>query len=267
VDGNFAGYIGSCLDITDRKEADLELQEQRRELAHLSRVAILGELSGALAHELNQPLTAILSNAQAAQRFLAQDPVNLSEVAEILVDIVDEDKRAGEVIRRLRALLKKGETQFQPLDLNEITGEVIDLTHSDVVSRSILVQTELFPDLPAVRGDRIQLQQVLMNLILNACDAMEVGTSQTHRLSIATKSDGNGMLHVLIPDSGKGIPPVILERLFEPFFTTKSHGLGLGLTICRSIVAAHGGQLSAVNNPDRGATFCLALPIHAGEKA
>lgn len=264
ADGHFAGYIGSCLDITDRKQAELELQEQRRELAHLSRVAVLGELSGALAHELNQPLTAILSNAQAAQRFLAQDPVNLSEVEEILVDIVDEDKRAGEVIRRLRALLKKGETQFQPLDLNEIAGEVIGLTHSDAISRSILVHSELSPDLPAVRGDRIQLQQVLMNLILNACDAMEDGASQAHRLSIVTRPDGDSMVRVLIADSGKGIPPANSERLFEPFFTTKPHGLGLGLTICRSIVAAHGGQLSAVNNPDCGATFCLALPIQAG---
>ena len=187
ADGSFAGYIGSCLDIAERKRAELELQEQRRELTHLSRVAILGELSGALAHELNQPLTAILSNAQAAQRFLAQEPLDLAEVRDILGDIVDEDKRAGEVIRRLRALLKKGETQLQALDLNEVASEALALAHADFVSRGVMVSSELAPGLPAVRGDRVQLQQVLLNLIVNACDAMSASEPGERRLTIATQ--------------------------------------------------------------------------------
>ena len=265
-DGSFAGYIGSCLDITERKRTELELQEQRRELAHLSRVAMLGELSGSLAHELNQPLTAILSNAQAAQRFLAQETYDLAEVRDILGDIVDADKRAGEVIRRLRALLKKGETQLQPLDLNEVTSEALALAHADFISRGVLVKSELAPGLSGVRGDRVQLQQVLLNLIVNACDAMSAGEAGQRTLTIVTSADGNGLVQVSIGDCGSGIPQETMDRLFEPFYTTKEQGLGLGLTICRSIVAAHGGRLWAVNNPVRGATFHLELPGHHGER-
>jgi C4-dicarboxylate-specific signal transduction histidine kinase len=265
--GAFAGYIGSCLDITERKRAELLLEEQRRQLTHLSRVALLGELSGALAHELNQPLTAIVSNAQAGQRFLSQDPAALSEVREILGDIVDESKRAGEVIRRLRTLMKKGESQLQPIDLNEVTSEVLELAHADFIARSVMVRRDLAPALPEVRGDRVQLQQVLLNLIVNACDAMGDREPSERTLSVVTRSDGNGMVQVSIADCGCGISAGGIEQLFEPFFTTKEHGLGLGLTICRSIVAAHGGRLWAANNPVRGATFSLALPVQGEHRS
>jgi signal transduction histidine kinase len=248
----------------ERKRAELELQEQRRELTHLSRVAILGELSGALAHELNQPLTAILSNAQAAQRLLTQESPDLPEVGAILNDIVDEDKRAGEVIRRLRALLKKGETQLQAIDLCAVTGEVLDLAHADFVTRGVLVNNHLPADLPAVRGDRVQLQQVLLNLIVNACDAMVASEPSRRRLIITAAPDGNDMVQVAIADCGSGIPADRIDRLFEPFFTTKEQGLGLGLAICRSIVAAHGGRLWAANNVEGGATFWLTLPVLNG---
>ena len=264
-DGAFAGYIGSCMDISDGKRDELQLQEQRAELTHLSRVAVLGELTGALAHELNQPLTAILSNAQAAQRFLAQAPTSLSEVHEILKDIVDEDKRAGEVIRRLRALLKKGETQLQPLDLNDVVNEVLDLARADCISRGVALQRELAPSLPVVCGDRVQLQQVLLNLIVNACDAMNGCEPGNRRLTIATALNEDGMVQVSVSDCGHGIPPNQLDRLFEPFYTTKAQGLGLGLTICRSIVAAHGGRLWAMNNPTGGAKLCVSLPAQRGD--
>jgi PAS domain S-box-containing protein len=261
-DGAFAGYIGSCIDISDGKRDELQLQEQRAELTHLSRVAVLGELTGALAHELNQPLTAILSNAQAAQRFLAQQPANLSEIHDILKDIVDEDKRAGEVIRRLRALLKKGEAQLQPLDINDVVNEVLDLARADCVARGVTLHRELTPSLPAVRGDRVHLQQVLLNLIVNACDAMSSCEPHDRRITIATAVDEEGAVQVSVSDCGHGIPENQLDGLFEPFYTTKVQGLGLGLTICRSIVAAHGGKLVAINIPTGGAMLCLSLPAH-----
>lgn len=265
TDGSFAGYIGSCLDIAERKDTELQLQEQRSELTHLSRVATVGELSGALAHELNQPLTAILSNAQAAQRRLAHEPIDLTEIRDILTDIVNEDKRAGEIIRRLRALLKKGEMQLQPLSLNELANDTVMLAHGDFLSRGIVVTTELATNLPAVRGDRVQLQQVLLNLISNACDAMRNNAPSERRLGITTRTDGSGTVEVTVTDEGSGIAPEAKNRLFEPFVTTKQEGLGLGLTICRTIVKAHGGRLWSDNKTVRGAVFYVSLPALASE--
>jgi PAS domain S-box-containing protein len=259
-DGSFAGFIGSCIDVTEGKLGESQLREQREELTHLSRVAVLGELTGALAHELNQPLTAILSNAQAAQRFLLQQPVRLSEVHEILNDIVAEDKRAGEVIRRLRALLKRGETQLQLLDVNEVVGDVLDLARADCIARGVTLVRELAPSLPAVRGDRVQLGQVLLNLIVNACDAMSHCAARDRRLTISTATNSEGAVQICVSDCGNGISADQIGRLFEPFYTTKAQGLGLGLTICRSIVAAHVGKLEAFNNSAGGATFCVSLP-------
>jgi PAS domain S-box-containing protein len=247
------------IDITERKQAELEVQEQRQLLSHLTRVATLGELSGALAHELSQPLTSILSNAQAAQRFLAREPVDLGEVREILKDIVDDDQRASAVIRWLRTLLRKGEAQFQLLDLNEVTHEVLRLVHSELIAHRVTVTAQLAPGLPAVRADRVGLQQVLLNLIVNACDAMRLNEPAHRNLTVITAHDGAGVVQVAIADRGDGIPADRIERVFEPFFTTKEHGLGLGLAISRSIVEAHGGRLWVANNADRGATFYFAL--------
>jgi len=245
-----------------RELADLErTRQQQAELAHLSRVTMLGELSGSLAHELNQPLTAILSNAQAAQRFLAHDKVDLDELRDILKDIVDEDKRAGEVIRRLRLLLKKGEVQHQPLDVNEVVLEVLKLVRSDLVNQGVTAHTELAPGLPLLHGDRVQLQQVLLNLVMNACDAMSGVVRDERQFIIRTKpADGQGV-EVAVSDRGRGIPADHIERVFQPFFTTKPHGMGLGLSVCRTILTAHGGKLWAENNPDRGATFHFTLPV------
>ncbi|HTP47405.1 MAG TPA: PAS domain S-box protein, partial [Casimicrobiaceae bacterium] len=237
----------SVVDITLRTQAERAAARQRDELAHLARVAMLGELSGSLAHELNQPLTAILSNAQAAQRFLVQSPPRVDKVADILIDIVKSDHRAGAVIQRLRSLLRKEEAQRHPLDINEVVEESLRLMRSDLLNRQVVVSSELAHALPAVSGDRNQLQQVLLNLVINGCDAMN-GHRADNRLVIRTQKTTNGNVEVSVADRGAGIPSADLERIFEPFMTTKSHGLGLGLAICRSIVEAHGGRLWATNN-------------------
>jgi two-component system sensor kinase FixL len=252
------------VDITARKRAEAEAVRQRSELAHLSRVTMLGELSGSMAHELNQPLTAILSNAQAAQRFLAQDPIDLDEVRAILADIVEQDKRAGEVIRRLRMLLKKGEVQQQPLDVNDVVQDVLKLIRSDLQNHGVTARTALALDLPAVSGDRVQLQQVLLNLVMNACDAVNGNAPVDRRVVVRTELSAEEVVRVSVSDRGEGIAPGALEQVFAPFFTTKAQGLGLGLSVCRSIIAAHGGKLWAANNPDRGATFLFTLPVHPG---
>ncbi len=245
-------------DVTERHRAEVELQTQRTELAHLSRVALLGELSATFAHELNQPLAAIMSNARAGQRLMARKPPETAEVRAILEDIVSDDRRAGEVIRRMQALLKRGELQLQPLDVNEVVQEVVELLRSELIRREVLVHTVLAPGLPRVPADRIQMQQVLMNLLFNACDAMADQPREGRSVSILT-SVTLGAVRISVADKGTGIPDGNEERVFEPFFTSKHHGLGLGLAICRTIVAAHGGRLWAVNNADRGATFHLVL--------
>ena len=186
TDGKPVLMRGVVLDVTQRHQMESEALQQRSELTHLSRVAMLGELSGSLAHELNQPLAAILSNAQAAQRFLAQGPAGLGEVRQILRDIVEEDKRAGELIRRLRILFKKGEIQLQPLDANELVRDVLRLMRSDLISRRMAASSELAPQLPEVSGDRVQLQQVLLNLLINAADSTPEGVSEVHPLVVRT---------------------------------------------------------------------------------
>jgi PAS domain S-box-containing protein len=265
ANGQVVEFQGIGRDITELKRAEMEAQERRAEVTHLTRVGILGELSWALAHELNQPLTAILSNAQAAHRLLARPSVDLMEVGEILEDIVVDDLRAGAVIARLRTLMKKGETSFQLLDLNEVATEVLALVRSELIERHVAVTPLLTPGLPGARADRVQVQQVLLNLLLNACDAMSAKRPAERMLTVSTALNGEGLLLVSIADRGSGVRPDAAERLFEPFFTTKPHGLGLGLSICRSIIAAHGGRLWADNNPDGGATFTFALPGWQGD--
>jgi signal transduction histidine kinase len=249
-----------------RKQGELEAQRLRQDLAHIGRVSAMGELTASLAHELNQPLTAILANAQAAQRLLAGDRVDLPEVREILNDIVADDKRAGEVIRRLRVLLKKGNLDFVPLELNEVVSEVAWLVRSDAIIRSVSMSVDLAPDLPSVRGDRVQLQQVVLNLVLNGLEAMRAPGAGDRTLVIRTARDGAAAVRVEVQDSGIGIDENDLDRMFQPLYTTKAEGLGMGLAIARSIVEAHGGRLEAVNNPQGGATFHFTLPVRAGDE-
>lgn len=261
ADGRPLRIRGVSIEITERKRAELEAVRHREALAHLSRVTMLGELSGSLAHELNQPLTAILSNAQAAQRYLAKDTPDLAVVREILADIVAEDERAGEVIRRLRLLFRKGQVEQQALDANEVVLEVLKVVRSDLANHGVSVETALAPDLAPIRGDRVQVQQVLLNLVMNGCDAMAGNELRDRRLTVRTRSDGESALRIEVSDVGRGLPDGEPERVFERYFTTKPHGLGLGLSVCRSIVAAHGGSLGAANNDGRGATFHCILPL------
>ena len=246
-------------DVTDRHRAEVEMLTQRAELAHLSRVALLGELSAAFAHELNQSLAAIMANARAGQRLIGREPPDATEVSNILEDIVADDRRAGEVISRLQALLRRGELQLQPLDINAIVREVVDLVHSELIRREVVVHTRLIPELPRVPADRVQVQQVLMNLLVNACDAMGEQPREERIVTIITSVTLGKEVKVSVMDQGTGLPVGKEEQVFEPFFTSKRHGLGLGLAICRTIVTAHGGALWGVNNPDRGATFHLVL--------
>jgi two-component system sensor kinase FixL len=252
--------LTAIVDITERKRVECELQLQREELAHVTRVSTMGELAASLAHELNQPLTAILSNAQAAQRFLAAKPVNLDEVREILIDIVDDNSRAGEIIRRLRALVRKEELAFTQLELPAVIRDVVAVVHNDAILRNVQVHYEAGDEVPPVRGDRIQLQQVMLNLLLNAFDAMKDCRPDQRQVSVRVDSDGAGRVEVAVRDRGIGLTSDKLDRIFEPFFTTKRDGLGMGLSISRSIVEAHGGRLWVENNPDSGATFCFTLP-------
>jgi C4-dicarboxylate-specific signal transduction histidine kinase len=266
-EGEFLGYIGSCVDITERNRAELEAQQQRNELAHLSRVSMLAELSGSLAHELNQPLTAILCNSQAAQRILRQDKFDIQEVRAILKDIADDDERAGEVIRRLRLLLKKGVVHQQPLDVNGIVHDVLQIVRNDLMNRGVGIRAELVPELPAIHADRVQLQQVLLNLIMNGCDAMANIVAADRKLSVRTEQTDDSV-RIIVTDNGCGIPAGQMEQVFEPFFTTKEQGLGLGLTVCRSIVAAHNGRLWATNDATGGARFYVQIPaFRTGEAA
>ena len=259
--------LASIIDITERKRAELEAARHRNEMAHLSRVSTLGELSGSIAHELNLPLTAILSNAQAAQRVLANG-ADLAEVRNILSEIVSEDKRAGEVIRRLRLLLKKGQVQHQSLRINKVVRDVLKLIRSDLINQKINVDTRLARNLPMVIGDPVQLQQVLMNLVVNACDAMADRDRSERRLFIRTGiENGSSAVIVSVTDRGTGIPEKTMEQIFEPFFTTKTKGMGLGLSVCRTIIGAHRGKLWATNNPDCGATFHFSLPTDVPIKA
>ncbi len=246
-------------DITERQRAEREIAVQRSELAHLGRVALLGELSGALAHELNQPLAAILANARAAQRMLARDDIDKAEFRAILDDIVSDDRRAGAVIHRVRALIRKDETELQTVPPNDLVTEVLELAHSDLIQRAVVVSTRLAPSLPEVQADRVQLQQVLLNLIVNGCDAMADKPPGTRVLVITTAARGSAV-RISISDSGTGITMEPIDAVFEPFVTSKRNGLGLGLAICRSIVDAHGGRMWAVNNSAGGATFHVLLP-------
>ena len=251
--------LGVSMDITRQKQAGAEAQLQREELAHLSRVATLSALSGSLAHELSQPLGSILSNAQAGQRFMSQDPPDLVELRAILADIVSADRRAGEIIERLRTMLRRGEVALQPVSVNESLEELLRLTRSDLIARGVSVSNLTTGDLPPAMTDRVQLQQVLLNLIVNACDAMESNPPEDRNLTLTTSIAQNEM-RIGVLDCGVGLPDDV-ETLFQPFHTTKDGGLGMGLSICRTLVTSHGGRLWAERRAERGAAFYVALPL------
>jgi PAS domain S-box-containing protein len=258
--------IGTCVDVTERKRIEEELRTLRQELTHLTRVGMLVELSGALAHEINQPLAVILSNGQAAQRLLVHKPPDLAEVQDALGDIVDAAKRAGNVIHGLRDLLGKGDPEFRPVDVNTVVAEVLDLAHSDLIAHQVAVVRQFGSHMSLVRGDRIQLQQVLLNFIMNACEAMAATASDRRVVTVTTATREDGSVEICVSDTGKGISPEVQPQLFEAFATTKKNGLGMGLSICRSIVAAHGGRQWAENRAAGGAAFHVSLPAYQRER-
>ena len=244
-----------------RRQAELEAQRLRQDLAHIGRVSAMGELTASLAHELNQPLTAILNNAQAAQLLLAAKVVNLETIGQILDDIVADDKRAANVIHGLRALLKRGDPEHAALDLNEVISDMARLVTSDAMVRGVPIGLELAADLPRVRGDRIQLQQVVLNLVLNGLEAMPESSAGDRTLLIRTARDGAGAVRVEVQDAGGGFDDTDADRMFHPLYTTKAQGLGMGLAIVRTIVEAHGGRLTAANNERGGATFQFTVAV------
>jgi signal transduction histidine kinase len=251
--------LGIAIDTTRERDAAAEAQLQREELAHLSRVATMNALSGSLAHELNQPLTSVLGNTHAGKSILSKDPPDLDELRAIFADIDSATCRAGEIIERMRTMLRRGQVTRQPVDVKESLEDLLRLTRTDLIARGVSVTDLSTPDLPAALADRVQLQQILLNLIKNACDAMQGHPPEERRLTITTFLDKNE-LHIGVLDSGVGLPADI-ESLFRPFHSTKEGGLGLGLSICRTLASAHGGRLWAEHRAERGAAFYVALPL------
>jgi C4-dicarboxylate-specific signal transduction histidine kinase len=259
-------FVGAVTDITERKRAEEELQQKEvslREaqagLAHVSRVTTMGELAASIAHEVNQPLAGIVTNANASLRWLAGDSPNLAEAREAIRRIVRDGNRAGEVVSRMRTLFKKASTTKDRLDINEAIEEVVVLTQSEVRRNKVALRMELAANLPPVMGDRVQLQQVVVNLILNAIEAMGTVEDRDRVLVIGTQRGEGDQVRVAVRDSGIGFDPLTAERIFDAFHTTKPGGLGMGLSISRSIVESHGGRLWAVSNDGPGATFQFTL--------
>jgi C4-dicarboxylate-specific signal transduction histidine kinase len=260
-DGRSDHLGGIFVDITEQKSAEAEIALQRLEVEHLMRVSVLGELSDSIAHEINQPLTAILSNAQAALYLLAQEAPDLVEIREVLQEIVHEDDRAGEVIHRLRGLLKKGERKAEDVNINDLVKSTISLLNSELIGRDINIKLNLENKPLLACGDSVQLQQVLLNLAMNAMDAMVSTPMEQRSILISTRAGVTGTVDVFVEDRGHGIDRTMNGRLFEPFYTTKAHGLGLGLTLCSTIVEAHHGRLTLVNGEGGGAVAGFSLPV------
>jgi C4-dicarboxylate-specific signal transduction histidine kinase len=258
--GDEIGAMAASLQVF--KESIIERQTARAELAHVNRVATMGQLTASIAHEVNQPIAATVSNAQAGLRWLNRQPPDLDEVREALACIAEDGKRAGEVIAGIRDFMKKAPPRKDRVELNGAIREVIELTRSEAVKNDVWVQTELTDGLPLIQGDRVQLQQVMLNLIVNAVEATSGVGDGSRELLISTKKAETGGVRVAVRDTGPGLTPAALEHLFEPFYTTKPSGLGLGLSICRSIIEAHGGRLWASANVPRGAVFQFTLPEH-----
>jgi len=255
-------FVGAVMDVTAAKRAAEELHEAQAALAHVTRVTTLGELTASIAHEVNQPLAAVIANGEACLRWLDRKLPDLDAARRSVESVIDDGNRASEVIRRVRALAKKTDPQMAPLDINDVVNEVMALVQREVFSHGVSLRTELAPALPAVLADRVQLQQVLINLVINGIEAMQPVTDRPRQLVIRSRQDEADQVLVMVTDCGVGISAENVDQLFNPFFTTKSSGLGMGLSICRSIIEAHGGRLSASGNVGPGATLQFALPAY-----
>src|SRR5712671_1715288 len=255
--------VGALMDITESRKSQAALDAAQTALAHASRVATLGEISASIAHEVNQPLAAIVANGQACLRFLRRETPDLNKLRGAIEWIVKDGKRADEVIRRVRGLLKKADTQKALFDVNDIVCEVTALLQRELSAQHVTLRLELASAMPLIVGDRVQLQQVIINLVVNGVDAIQAVMDRSHELLIRSYEDEAHQIVVAVKDSGVGIPAETADRLFDAFFSTKPSGLGIGLSICRSIIEDHGGRLWATNNTgEPGATFQFALPSH-----
>jgi two-component system sensor kinase FixL len=260
--GQALKMMGASFDITERRQRALETEGHRQELAHLGRVALMGEMATSLAHELNQPLTAIVTNAGAGQRFIDQGVVDIQELHELLLDIASDGERAGKIIRGIREMVRKGDTAREVVDMNQVVKDVVRLTNSDAVRNSCAIITDLAPQPAWVEADAVQLQQVFLNLVLNAFDAMQETPTHLRRVVLSTNSAVDGVIRTAVRDFGTGLSKKVRQRVFEHFFSTKKDGLGMGLAIARSIVESFGGSLDATNAPDGGAVFYFNLPAY-----
>jgi PAS domain S-box-containing protein len=255
--------LNVMVDVTERKQAEAKARKHREELAHLSRVAIMGEMAGALAHELNQPLTGIVNNASAARRFIAKGRGDLPKLDGLFEAVVEDGHRAGEIIRGIRSMVRKGKEVRGPVNLNDVIGVVLRLAHSEALERHCVLATEPDPELPLVEADRVQLQQVLLNLVVNAFEAMHETPAAERRVIIRSEREPDGRVRVSVRDFGTGLPAEEPERIFNRFFTTKREGMGMGLAIARSIIASHDGELTAANAEGGGACVHFSLPVIA----
>jgi PAS domain S-box-containing protein len=254
--------VAFVLDLTERKHVEQALRDAQTNLAHVVRMTTLGELAASIAHEVNQPLAGVVANAEACLRWLDRGIPDLNAARRSVEWIIDDSNRASEVIRRVRALANKTEIEKVPLDVKDVVSEVITLVQRELISHQVSLRTELAPPLPMILGDRVQLQQVIINLVMNGIEAMQSVTDRPRELAIRSRQDGKQVL-VSVTDCGVGISAENEDRLFNAFFTTKSSGMGMGLSICRSIIEAHGGRLSATANVPHGATFQFTLPVNA----
>jgi PAS domain S-box-containing protein len=262
TNGNILRFVGTSTDVHDLRHAQEALRNTQAEFAHMTRVMTMGELTASIAHEVNQPLGAIVTGAGACARWLATKPPKMDKARRALERIANDAKRAGDVIKRIRALMKRQAPRKEWLDINETILEVIALAQYQLRRSEVLLETRLGHDLPLVRGDRVQLQQVLLNLIINAIEAMSGIKERPRELTIGSAADGPDAVSVEVRDSGTGLDPEQAPHLFEAFYTTKAEGLGIGLSISRSIVEAHGGDLSAAANVPHGTVFRFSLPVN-----
>jgi signal transduction histidine kinase len=253
-------FVGALQDVTESTAAEEALNRARSELAHVARVTTIGELTASIAHEVKQPISAAVTSAQTALRWLDAQPPELAEVREALSRIVRAGRRAGDVVSRIRALVTKASPPKESVDINAAIREVVDLTRDEAVKSGVSVRTNLTEDLPLVHGDRVQLQQVILNLIINGIEAMTPVGEVSGGMTIASRRDDSGDVRVAVADTGPGLAPGADEQVFAAFYTTKPSGLGLGLSICRSIIEAHDGRLWTTANEPRGAVFQFTLP-------
>jgi PAS domain S-box-containing protein len=257
--------VAFVLDLTERKHAEEALRDTQTNLAHVMRITTLGELTASIAHEVNQPLAAVVANAEACLRWLDRGVPDMDAARCSVECIINDGNRASEVIRRVRALAKKTSIEKMPLDVNDVVREVMALVQRELISHQVSLRMELAPALPMILADRVQLQQVMINLVMNGIEAMQSVTDRPRELVIRSRQDETQQVLVSVTDCGVGISAENADRLFNAFFTTKSGGMGMGLSICRSIMEAHGGRLSASGNEGPGATFQFVLPLHQEE--